>query len=258
MKKNYFKAFFKTIGKGIKNFFMFLTFCIAYIFVKPFIRCKIIGKKNVSKDDEARVFIANHYEIYGPLIIFLRFPYRFRPWVIDKMTSPESVEEQMGLGVYSKFPKYPMWMKKIAVKTLKNFMVFTMNNLAKAIPVSRENPRANIKTMQESVKTFEKGKNIVIWPELSYVEEGVGEFQTGFEHLAKYYHQKTGKKVSFYPIFISQVDKRMYIEKPITFNPENDPNDEKKRITTYLHNTMVETYKKQEVENPNSKRNKRT
>ena len=258
MKKNIFKTTFQFIGKCFKNFFMFLAFCIAYILIKPFIRCKIIGKQNISKTDDARVFIANHYEIYGPLIIFLRFPYKFRPWVIDKMTSPESVEKQMSLGVYSKFPKYPMWLKKIVVKTMKNFMVFSMNNIAKAIPVSRENPRSNIKTMQESVKTFESGKNIVIWPELSYVEQGVGEFQTGFEHIAKYYYQKTNKKISFYPVFISQIDKKIYIDKPIIFNPENDPNDEKIRITNYLHDTMKDTYINQELNNPNSKRNKKS
>ena len=150
-----------------------------------------------------------------------------------------------------------MWLKRIAVKTLKSIMVYTMTKKAKAIPVSRENPRANIKTMQESVETFEKGKDIVIFPELSYVDEGVGEFQTGFEHLAKYYHQKTGKKVTFYPVFISQINKKMYIEKPITFNPQNDSNDEKKKITTYLHDTMAATYIKEEVENPNLKRNKK-
>ncbi len=249
MKKNPIKSFFCAIGRTIKNFFLFLTFSLAYIFVAPFIRCKVVGKKNVNKTDEARVFVANHYEIYGPIAIFLRFPYKFRPWVIDKMTDPAQVEQQMSLGIYGKFEKYPIWIKKIAIKLLKNIMVYTMNNRAKAIPVSRENPRANIKTMQESVKTLEKGKNIVIFPELSYVDEGVGEFQTGFEHLAKFYHQKTGKKITFYPIFVSQIGKKMFIEKPITFNPENDPNQEKKKITTYLHEAMVQSYLENEVNN---------
>lgn len=254
MKKNPIKTFFKVIGTGIKNFFMFITFGFAYIFARPFIRCKVIGKKNVQKDDEARVFVTNHYEIYGPIAIFLRFPYKFRPWIIDKMMSPESVEEQMGLGIYSKFPKYPMWMKKIAVKTLKNIMVYTMTKRAKGIPVYRDNPRANIKTMQESTETLEKGKNLVIFPEETYVESGVGEFMTGFEHIAKYYYQKTGKRITFYPIFISQINKKMYIEKPITFDPNNDPNDEKLKITTYLRNTMLDSYKINELENQKLKK----
>ena len=128
-------------------------------------------------------------------------------------------------------------------------VLYVLTKRARGIPVSRDNPRSNIKTMQESIKTLEKKKSIVIFPEESYVSEGVGEFQTGFEHLAKYYYQKTGKKVTFYPIFISQINKKMYIEKPIIYNPENNPNEEKKRITDYLHNTMVESYIKNEQNN---------
>ena len=247
MKKNFIIRFFCAIGNAIKNFFLFITYWLLYIIAKPFIRCKVIGKKTVSKNDEARVFVANHYEIYGPISIFLRFPFKFRPWIIDKMLSPESIEEQMSLGVYSKFPKYPMWMKKLAVKVLKTLVLYTLTKRAKGIPVSRDNPRANIQTMQESTKTLNKGKNIVIFPEDTYVEQGVGEFQTGFEHLAKYYYQKTGKKITFYPIFISQINKKMYIESPIQYNPENDHNDEKKRITTYLHDAMVKSYNENEV-----------
>ena len=253
MKKNPLKTFFSIIGNAIKNFFMALSFWTLYIFGKPFVRCKVIGKKIVSKNDEARVFVANHYEIYGPITIFLHFPFKFRPWIIDKMASPESIEEQMSLGVYSKFEKYPMWLKKLAVKTLKHFVLYTLTKRAKGIPVSRDNPRANIKTMHDSMETLNKGKNIVIFPEEHYVQEGVGEFQTGFEHLAKYYYQKTGKKITFYPIFISQINKKMYIEKPIIYNPENDHNDEKKRITTYLHDEMVNLYLKHEINNQTKK-----
>ena len=254
MKKNPIKRFFSAIWTGITNFFMFLAFSIAYILAKPFIKCKVIGKKKVSKIDEARVFITNHYEIYGPIVVFLRFPFKFRPWIHNKMLSPKEVEEQMSIGIYGKYPKYPRWMKKIAVKLLKNIMVYTLNKRAKGIAVYRDNPRANIQTMRDSMDTLEKRKNILIFPELTYVDEGIGEFQTGFEHLAKFYYQKTGKKITFYPMFISHKNRKMYIEDPITFNPDNDSNEEKLRITTYLHDTMVNSYFTNEVENINDKK----
>lgn len=254
MKKNPIKLFFSKLINAIKNFFLFLTFWIIYIFGRPFIRCKVVGKNNISKDDEARVFVANHYEIYGPIAIFLRFPYKFRPWIIDKMMSPKSVEQHMSIGIYGKFPKVPKLIKKIAIKTLKNIMVYTLTFRAKGITVSRDNPRANIKTMQESIKTLEKGTSIIIFPEHTYVDEGVGEFQTGFEHLAKYYYQKTGKKITFYPIFISQKNKKMYIEKSITFDPNNNSTEEKKRIVDYLQNTMLNSYKTNEIKNFESKK----
>ena len=242
-KRNIFVRFFCAIGRGIKNFFLYLFFLLLYVIFNPVVKSRVRGKKNVRKDDEARVFVANHYEIFGPVAMYMRFPYKFRPWVIDKIMDPESVEEQMGLSVYNNFPKFPMWFKKIAVKSIRSLMVFTMKH-AKAIRVSRENPRENIKAMQESVKTLEKGTSVVIFPEILYRESGIGEFYTGFEHLGKYYYQKTGKKISFYPVFISKQEKQMFIEKPVIFNPENDVNDEKLRITSYLRDKMLDSYLK--------------
>lgn len=242
-KRNFFVRFFSFIGHGIKNFFLYIGFLLLYIFVNPFVKSKVRGKKNVRKNDEARVFVANHYEIFGPVAMYLRFPYKFRPWVIDKIMTPESVEAQMSISVYNNFPKYPMWFKKIVVKSLKNMMVFTMNH-AKAIRVSRENFRENLITMQESTETLNKNISILIFPELSYTESGVGVFQSGFEHLGKYYYQKTGKKISFYPVFISKQEKQMFIEKPIIYDPNKDTNEQKHEIVYYLRDKMLDCYLK--------------
>ncbi len=253
-KRNIFARLFCAIGHGIKQFFLYLWFLLLYIIVKPLMPCKVKGKKNVKKDD-IKIFITNHYEVYGPVVMYFWFPYNFRPWVIDKIMTPESVEAQMSTGVYNNFPKFPMWFKKLAVKCLKNLMVFVMAH-AKAISVSRENPRANLKTLQESTEVLNKGKNILIFPEESYVTSGVGKFQTGFEHIAKYYHQKTGKCVTFYPVFISKQNKTIYIEKPTTYNPENDTNSEKQRIVDYLYDSMITSYVKNECSVPYKKARK--
>ena len=232
-KKNIFARFFCAIGRSFKNFFLWLEYCLLYIIFAPMAKCKIINKNKISKTDEARVFVANHYEIFGPVATYLSFPFKFKPWVIDKMLDKKSVEEQMSISVYNNFPKYPMWFKKFAVRAVRNLMIYVMNR-AGAISVSRENLRANINTMNESVKTLNKKTAILIFPEETYVQKGVGEFQTGFEHLGKFYYQKTGKKISFYPTFVSQDNKKIYIGDPIVYNPENDANEEKKRILLFL------------------------
>ena len=254
-KRNFIARFFCAIGTGIKNFFLYLGFLLIYISVNPFVKCKVRGKKNVRKDDEARVFVTNHYEIFGPIATYLRFPYKFRPWIIDKIMTPESVEAQMSVGIYNNFPKYPRWLKTIVIKALKNLMVFTMRH-AKGIPVSRENIRENVKTMQISAETLDKGISILIFPELSYVKSGVGKFQNGFAHLGQYYYQKTGKKITFYPVFISEQNGEMYIEEPTVFDPDNDKNDEKNRLTTYLREKMVDSYVKNECGRPYKKAKK--
>lgn len=250
-KTNIFKRFFVGIGKFFNGILLWLEYLLLYIIVKPLMRCKVKGKHNLKKG-HVTVFVANHYEVFGPVVIFLYFPYKFRPWVIDKIMTPESVEAQMSISVFNNFKAFPMWFKKIAVKALRNLMIFTMNH-AKAISVSRENPRANIKTLQESVETLEKGKNILIFPEETYVTSGVGVFQTGFEHLAKYYHQKTGKCITFCPVFVSKENKTIYIEKTITYNPNNDTNQEKQRIINHLRGEMIDSYIVNECAKPYKK-----
>ena len=86
-----------------------------------------------------------------------------------------------------------------------------------------------------------------IFPEKDYVNEGVGIFMGGFEHISKYYYSKTGKKITFYPMFISQHNRKMYICDPVTYNPENDPKVEKNNTLTYLRESMVSAYEKYEV-----------
>ena len=255
-KRNAFVRFFCAIGRGIKRFFMFLMYILFYPFVKIATHCKVLGKENIDQSDEARVFLVNHYEIFGPVAMYLNFPIKNRIWIIDKMMNEADIEQQMGLMIYNNFPKVPRWLKTCVIKLVKSFIVYIFVCRAKGIPVSRENPRANIKAMEISCSEFEKGKAIILMPERWYVKEGVGEFQTGFEYIAKYTYKKTKKIVTFYPVFVSQVDKKIYVEKPIRYNPENDPNSEKDRIITYCHDEMVKSYKLHEVDNPSKKMQK--
>ena len=241
MKKNIFVKSILFVLKSIEFVILGIIFGILFILVQPFIWCFTKGKKNVRKDDEARVFVSNHYEIYGPLVVFFRFPYKVRPWVIDKMCDSKSIEQQMSIGFYNNYKWLPKWFKVFLVKVAKRLILFAIK-FARPIPVSRDNPRANIKTMQISVDALNKKNSIFIFPEKNAVKQGVGEFMSGFEHIGKYYYQKTGKKISFYPVFISKKRATMYIEKPIIYNPDNDHNAEKDRIVNGLHEAIENSY----------------
>jgi len=218
-----------------------LTIFIIGIFAFPFVRSKVIGKENVSKDDEAKVFLGNHYELFGPATCFLSLPYKTRVWALDKMMDPEQMEEQMGLMVYRDFKKVPKFIKKIVIKVVKNLLL-TAIKLAGGIPVSRGYSMKNLVAMQQSVDTFEKGKSILIFPEKDYVKQGIGVIMDGFTFLGSYCHSKTGKKVSFYPMFISKKKRRICISKPIVYNPENSPTEEKERIVSYVIEEMTKSY----------------
>ena len=237
----------KSIAFGLNCFVIFMLAIITF----PFVKSKVIGKENVKKDDEARVFLANHYELFGPATCFLSFPYKNRVWVLDKMVNPKLMEEHMGLMIYRDFKKVPRFVKKIAIKVVKNLLL-TAIKLAGGIPVSRGYSMKNIAAMQQSVATFEQGKSILIFPEKDYVKQGIGELMDGFVYLGNYCYSKTGKKVSFYPMFISQKKRRICISEPIRYNPENSSSVEKDRIVAYIKEEMTKSHEALEKSQKNN------
>lgn len=246
-KENAFKRFFKKINRLIINFFCFLFYIIVWPILKICVRCKIKGKENINSEDEARIFVANHYEMYGPIAMYLNFHIKFRPWIIDKMLEPELITERMKLMAYQNFKHFPKWFKNLVINIVKEPIIYILSKKAKGISVSQNNLKANLKTFKITAETLEKNQAVLIFPEYTYVKEGVGTFQSGFEHVAKYYYKQTGKKITFYPIFISKINKTINVEKPIVYNPENENNFEKERIVTYLRNEMVHSYETNEV-----------
>ena len=119
MIKNFLLKPIAFIFKSIEFIIFSIIFGVILIIIQPFFWCFTKGKKNVKKDDEARIFTANHYEIYGPVAMFLRFPFRFRPWVIDKMCEAQSIEKHMSIGFYNNYKWLPKWIKFILIKLAK-------------------------------------------------------------------------------------------------------------------------------------------
>lgn len=230
---------FKKIGQAIMKCLYFILFELIVIFAYPFMHIKRKGKDNIKKDDEARVFISNHLEIYGPSVIYLHLPVRKKSyWVIDRMLDKEQVSAQMHAGI-DKEENYkwaPKWLKNFAVKVLKNFLVYVLKSRVRGISVSRDNQRQLIKTFQASVSVLEKKRNLCIFPEVSYQEKGIGEIFTSFAVFGRYYYKKTGKKISYYPVYLDKANKVMNIAPPIVYDPQDDESIDK--IVEYVRSSI--------------------
>ncbi|MBQ8451768.1 MAG: hypothetical protein IJ538_03220 [Clostridia bacterium] len=254
-KKNIFLRILSFLGKCIAYPIFTILFGLIWLIGELVLHSKVVGKKYIRKDDEARVFIANHYELYGPTIFILKFPYRSIPWIMDGMMEPELIDHQIGMNVYNNYKFIPKFIKKMFMAFFKPFVLFVFHHLLHAISVSRDYPKKNIITMKKSIAVLEKGKPLFICPEFDYhTEGGVGTFFSGFETIAKFYYKKTGKRISFYPIYISKINKKMYIGKPVVFNPNEDMNVEQERIVSTLHRKMERMWRVFEV---NGKRYKK-
>jgi len=58
--------------------------------------------------------------------------------------------------------------------------------------------------------------------------------------VAKLYYRKTGKELSFVPLYIAPKLKKMYLGKPIRFCAANPMEEERRRICDYLMREITE------------------
>ena len=86
-----------------------------------------------------------------------------------------------------------------------------------------------------TVKRLAEGANVVIFPEHNVPHNHIiNDFQKRFIDVAKLYHKRTGKAVSFVPMYIAPKLKKMYLGKPVRFSPDEPLEEERIRICNYL------------------------
>ena len=209
-------------------------------FVRPFFRSKCVGKEKLKNLGGPVVFVANHYEIYGPIIAVLRMPVRFRPWIISNMLSSEQIEAQMRPGVDG-VRWLPGFIKRGLPRVIKNFILYIMKAM-KPIPVYRGNLREVIATIDMTAQAMMEGDNVMLFPEKpaeKYRHGGVDRFHSGFAEIGSAYYKKTGKSTTFYPVYISKKKRKMYIGDGIKFDPTAPKPEEKRRISDALYRAMA-------------------
>ena len=216
---------------------------VARALLKPFFPAKVIGKENVDTSHGAVVFVANHYEIYGPVVTVLRMPFRVRPWIHSRMLDKTVLADQMQRGIEGMFKKFP---KKIVDKIPPMLVPLMYKTLASTEPIAvhRDNAREVIQTFNNTVRALEQGDNILIFPEKP--EEGqwysqfgnVDAFYTGFADIGRMYYKKTGKNVLFYPVYVDKMHHEIVIGEGVQFDQCNERHEEKQRIAKKLNDSM--------------------
>ena len=96
-------------------------------------------------------------------------------------------------------------------------------------------------TFKNTVKRLQEGNHIVIFPEHDVKYNHIlYEFQDRFIDVAKLYYKKTGRALSFVPLYIAPRLRKMYIGKPVRFCAVNSIQDERRRICDYLMEEITE------------------
>lgn len=231
-------------------------FKILVLFLRPFFKMKVLNKKVVNTKNGPVVFVSNHYEIYGPIVTVLRLPFNFRPWVISSMLNKEQIQDQMRLGSDNIFKKMPKRMKNWFINHCSNIVLKCIEEL-RPVPVYRDSIKDVVKTMRKSVDVLTGGDNLLIFPEKTdkYKEDGsVDPFYSGFAYIGEMYYKKTGKNVTFYPVYLCKKNKTMSFGEGITYDSSNESDKERERVSHELYLSMVDLQKKQEKSMENKKK----
>lgn len=213
---------------------------------RPFFPSKFVGSENIdSAADTPMVFVCNHLEIYGPIITQLHVPYPVRSWIINNMVDLELTEQNLSGAIDKIFRIFSLRFRRWLCHALAKPVCWAMNNIDH-VTVYRGNSRDVIRTIRETVDAVQCGDNILLFPENTSAEGENGAYKigevsaffSGFSNIASSVYEKTGQCITFYPLFADKKKKKIYAEKGITFDPSHSKPEEKKRIVTYLHDTM--------------------
>lgn len=197
---------------------------------------QVEGQENLP--DEPVLVVGNHSQMYGPLGCEFYFPGYHYTWCAGQMMHLKDVPAYAYQDFWSGKPKSVRWFYKIVSYLIAPLSVFVFNN-ANTIGVYRDS--RIITTFKNTTKMLEAGANVIVFPECYDPHNHiVHQFQENFVDVAKLYYKRTGKAISFVPLYIAPRLKKMYIGKPVRYQPDADAAQERSRICNELMDQITD------------------
>ena len=193
-------------------------------------RRKFVGIENIS--NEPSLIIGNHAQVHGPLACELYFPSKKYIWCIGQMMKIKEVPSYAYEDFWSNKPKSVRWIFKIISYIIAPIASWA---LSKADTIAVYKDARIVHTFKETVEKLAEGNNVIIFPECAKeFNEIVNEFQDKFIDVARLYYKKTGKEISFVPMYNAAKIKTIIFGNPIKFNVNKPIDEQRKIICDYL------------------------
>lgn len=208
-----------------------ILFVIIRALVKFFYpRIEVVGMESIP--DRDAVLVGNHCLMNGPISAELYLPENCYTWCAGQMMNLKEVPAYAFKDFWSQKPELLKPFYKLLSYIIAPFSVSIFNS-ARTVGVYHD--MRILSTFKTSVSMLKEGKNMVIFPEKDEQDNNiVYKFQDRFVDMAKLYYRTNGKTLSFVPMYVAPKLKKIYVGKGVTFNPENDINDERIKICKYL------------------------
>lgn len=197
---------------------------------------RIEGQENLP--EEPVVIVGNHSQLHGPLACELYFPDQYYTWCAGQMMQLKEVPAYTFQDFWSYKPKSVRWIYKIISYLIAPLSVCLFTN-ARTIGVYRD--ARIISTFKNTVNKLQQGSSVVVFPEHYEPHNHViNDFQDKFIDIAKLYYKRSGKELTFVPMYIAPNLKTMYLCEPIRYQADGDMAQERERICNHLMDRITE------------------
>lgn len=193
-------------------------------------KTRVVGAENLP--DGPCIVVGNHCQMNGPIAFELDFPGTHYTWCAGEMMHWKEVPAYAFRDFWSKKPKRVRWLFRIASYLITPLAVCVFNN-ANCIGVYRDT--RIIQTFRETVEKLMSGASVIIFPEHDPPRNNIlSDFQDRFVSVARQYQRRSGKPVSFVPVYLAPTTRTMYIGKPVPFDPDLPSHEACRRISDEL------------------------
>lgn len=212
-----------------------------YLFVKTLTKLfypKITWENAENLPQEPCIIVGNHSQMNGPIAMELYYPRQRLIWCNSEMMHLKEVPAYAFHDFWRNKPKYLHWFYKLLSYIIAPLSVCVFNN-ADVIPVYRDNRL--LTTFRQTIEALDSGTDVIIFPEQPEPCNNIlCQFQEHFVDVAKLYYKRTGKCVSFVPMYLAPRRKAMYFGKPVTFRPDVPIPQERERIVHEMMDAITD------------------
>lgn len=203
-------------------------------------KTEVIGMENLPERDA--VLVANHAQMNGPIVGELYLPDNCYTWCAGEMMDKKEAPAYAFTDFWSQKPRWTHLFYKILSYLIAPLADYLFNH-ARTIAVYRD--MRIMSTFRTSIKYLQEGINLLIFPEKDEKYNNVlYRFQENFIDIAKLYYKKTGRELTFVPVYIAPRMRKLYIGRGTTFEGEKQAEEERKRIAKYLAEEITKMARK--------------
>lgn len=189
-------------------------------------RYRLYGTENLPQ--EPCIIVGNHSHLYGPIAAEIYMPRPHYIWCAGEMMDRKEVPAYAYQDFWSGKPKEVRWFYRL-MSHLVAPLAEHIFKYAHTIPVYRDT--RVMTTYRRTVEKLDGGADVVIFPE-SYEPYNhiVWKLHERFADVARMYSRRSGKNICFVPMYLAPKLSGIHFGKPVRFDPEAPPEEERKRI----------------------------